>query len=100
MNGARNSADVNENVARCRYNMSLSTAIEPCNYSGLFDLDFAAKFGYVDWDWSNGKNVWANKAPMACEETLKDAAEQTHKRNPESKVFIYRNLVKVGRGYV
>jgi hypothetical protein len=31
------------------YNMSLSTAIEPCNYSGFFDLDFASRFGYVDW---------------------------------------------------
>lgn len=77
------------------YNMSLSTAIEPCNYSGLFDLDFASKFGYVDWDWSNGKAVWANQAPMTCEETLIQAAEQTHKRNPAGKVFIYRNLVKV-----
>eukprot|EP01052_Picozoa_sp_SAG31_P057101 SAG31_NODE_16710_length_699_cov_0.688333_2_plen_75_part_00 len=31
------------------YNISLSTAIEPCNYSGFFDLDFASRFGYVDW---------------------------------------------------
>eukprot|EP01052_Picozoa_sp_SAG31_P057100 SAG31_NODE_16710_length_699_cov_0.688333_1_plen_102_part_10 len=31
---------------------------------------------------------------MACEESLVHAAEQTRARNPASKVFIYRNLVK------
>ena len=77
------------------YNMSLSTAIEPCNYSGLFDLEFASQFGYIDIDWSNGKAVWANQAPMTCEKTLAEAAEKTHKRNPASKIFVYRNLVKV-----
>lgn len=74
--------------------MSLSTAIEPCNYSGFFDLEFASRFGYVDWDWSNAKHQWANTAPMTCEESLVRAAEQTHRRNPATKVFIYRNLVK------
>jgi hypothetical protein len=75
--------------------MSLSTAIEPCNYSSTgFDLDFASKFGYVDWDWSNSKEHWANTQPMSCEETLTQAAEATHARNPHARVFVYRNLVK------
>lgn len=76
------------------YNMSLSTSIEPCNYSSYFDPEFAARFGYVDWDWSNAKNHWENTRPMSCEETLVAAAEETHARNPRSRVFVYRNLVK------
>ena len=77
------------------YNMSLSTAIEPCNYSSTgFDLDFASKFGYVDWDWSNGKEHWANERPMSCEENLRQTPEATHARNPHARIFVYRNLVK------
>lgn len=31
------------------YNMSLSTAIMPCNYSGMFDSSFSSQFGIVDY---------------------------------------------------
>ena len=36
------------------YNMSESTVMMPCNYSGLYDFDAypnLAKFGLVDYDW-------------------------------------------------
>jgi hypothetical protein len=48
---------------------------------------------HVCVDWSNAKNRWANEAPMTCEEALVEAAEETHRRNPDGKAFIYRNLV-------
>ena len=31
------------------WNMSLSTAIMPCNYSGLFDTAFSSRFGIADY---------------------------------------------------
>lgn len=31
------------------WNMSLSTAIMPCNYSGLFDTTFSSRFGITDY---------------------------------------------------
>ena len=30
------------------YNMSLSTAIMPCNYSGMFDVALSSRFGIAD----------------------------------------------------
>jgi hypothetical protein len=33
------------------YNMSLSTAFMPCNYSGVFDVAYAASWGVADFDW-------------------------------------------------
>ena len=46
------------------YNMSESTVVMPCNYSGLYDFTAypeLAKFGLVDYDWSNAKmvRVWS-----------------------------------------
>ena len=39
------------------YDMALSTIMMPCNYSGFMDPEFAAKWGLVDFDWSNAKQV-------------------------------------------
>ena len=75
------------------YNMSLSTAIMPCNYSGMFDVAFSSRFGIADYDWSNEKLQWANQHPMDPEERLVKQATQSHALNPESKTFVYRNLV-------
>eukprot|EP01052_Picozoa_sp_SAG31_P037497 SAG31_NODE_4852_length_2905_cov_3.033143_1_plen_204_part_00 len=47
------------------YNMSLSTIMQPCNYSGYMDLDFASKFGLVDIDWANALELWSNNRPMS-----------------------------------
>ena len=58
------------------YNMSLSTIIMPCNYTGYMDAEFAAKWGLVDFDWSNGKQLWANAKPMNCQELLVDFAAE------------------------
>ena len=33
------------------YSMPLSTAIMPCNYSGMFSAELAGKWGLADFDW-------------------------------------------------
>lgn len=75
------------------YNMTLSTVVMPCNYTGLFDTSFSSRFGLVDYDWSNSKLQWANSQPMDPEERLIQQATLSHEMNPSSKTFIYRNLV-------
>ena len=53
--------------------MSESTVVMPCNYSGLYDYTAypeLAKFGLVDYDWSNAKQSWANLSPMDCDGSL------------------------------
>ena len=74
--------------------MNLSTIIQPCNDSGPFDPAFGSKFGIADYDWSNMKNDWVNTKPMDCEKLLVEQAQMNRKLNPQSKAFVYRNLVK------
>lgn len=76
------------------YNMTRSTIVMPCNDSGFFDVSLTARFGVVDYDWSNAKNHYVNQKPMTCEEDLIAQAAMVKAANPEQKVFIYRNLVK------
>ena len=76
------------------YNMTLSTAFMPCNYSGMFDPPAAARWGMTDFDWSNGKLIWANDKPMDSEALLVKQAEAVKALNPRTRVFVYRNLVK------
>ena len=77
------------------YNMSLSTIMMPCNYSGYMDPSFSAKWGLVDFDWSNAKQLWANSKPMDCQERLvEQAARVKEVSKNQTKVFVYRNLVK------
>ena len=66
----------------------------PCNQTGFTNASLAAKFGIVDFDWSNAKGAWANASPMDCEERLVTQAAMVKKINPNSHVFVYRNLVK------
>jgi hypothetical protein len=76
------------------YNALQSTIFMPCNFSGYFDAEFAASFGVADFDWSNGKQLWANTQPMTCEEDLIAQAQAVKAINPNTKVFVYRNFVK------
>ena len=46
------------------YAMARSTKMMPCNTSGWFDANLAAKYGIVDFDWSTGRAMWANHKPM------------------------------------
>lgn len=76
------------------YNMTRSTIIQPCNDSGYFDPVQAGRYGIIDFDWSNAKALWANTKPMDCEERLLVQAAMVKAVNPDTKVFVYRNLVK------
>jgi hypothetical protein len=66
----------------------------PCNKSGYFDPTFAAKYGLVDFDWSNAKALWANTKPMDCQERLSQQATSVKSLNVRTRVFVYRNIVK------
>jgi len=79
------------------YNMSESTVVMPCNYSGLYDYEAypaLARFGLVDYDWANAKSIWANQSPMDCDGMLVQQAARNKAQNPTAKVFVYRNIVK------
>ena len=79
------------------YNMSESTVVMPCNYTGLYDYEAypeLAKFGLVDYDWSNAKKTWVNQSPMDCDGMLVRQAGRNKAQNPSAKVFVYRNIVK------
>jgi hypothetical protein len=52
------------------WDMSRSTMYMPCNGSGYTNPELMAKFGIVDFDWSNNKRDWASATPMDCEERL------------------------------
>jgi len=75
------------------WDMQQSTIVQPCNDSGLLDPDFYSQFGVVDIDWSNAKQLWV-VPPMMCEELLLTQAAVLKAKNPNIKVFVYRNLVK------
>ena len=51
------------------YDMQQSTIAMPCNHSGMMDMTGdIGKFGIVDYDWNNGKSIWASKDPFTTEE--------------------------------
>ena len=76
------------------YEMAKSTIMMPCNNSGWMDPGFAGKWGLVDFDWSNAKDLWVNAKPMDCQERLVTQVEQVKRVNPNTRAFVYRNLVK------
>ena len=76
------------------YNMSMSTIIQPCNFSGQMDAHFLAKWGIASIDWSNAHAVWANTKPMNSDELLLEQAKSIKSLNPDTKVWVYRNIVK------
>eukprot|EP01060_Flectonema_neradi_P012834 TRINITY_DN19614_c0_g1_i1.p1 TRINITY_DN19614_c0_g1~~TRINITY_DN19614_c0_g1_i1.p1 ORF type:complete len:414 (+),score=69.34 TRINITY_DN19614_c0_g1_i1:47-1243(+) len=79
------------------YMLNRSTIVMACNETGYFDADAVAKlskFGVVDIDWSNAKELWSKTSPMDCEERLVKQAEVIKAASPTTKVFVYRNIVK------
>lgn len=66
----------------------------PCNDSGFMDPAFSSLWGIVDFDWSNGKQDWANTKPMDCQERLLSQAKLVKALGTPTKVMVYRNLVK------
>ena len=94
------------------YNMQQSTIAMPCNYTGFLDMSGdIGRFGIIDFDWSNAKEVWANAHPMDAEELLLDQAKRRKAAIcpascpypagcadkaacPQAKTWVYRNFVK------
>jgi hypothetical protein len=76
------------------WDMAMSTIMMPCNTSGWFDPSLAAKYGIADFDWSNARAMWANSAPMDDGARLITQAAMVKAVNPDTHVWIYRNLVK------
>lgn len=65
-----------------------------CNASGWFNVSVAASFGITSYDWSNNKAAWAKGRPMNDQELMLEQASMTSAANPDTRVFIYANLVK------
>eukprot|EP01084_Bolivina_argentea_P024823 46217_1 len=77
------------------YQMNRSTIVMACNESGLFSdatIQQLARYGIVDIDWSNGKQVWASTSPMNDQELLLSEAKRIQAVNKDTKVWVYRNL--------
>ena len=72
------------------YNMSRSTILMPCNDSGYTDPEIAGRWGLVDFDWSNAKQLWANAKPMDCQERLLTQVEQVKRVSPSTRTFVYQ----------
>jgi len=73
--------------------MAASTIVMPCNYTGMLNATNVAQFGIVDIDWSNAKSLWVHP-PMLDEELLVEQASLVKAANPNTRVWVYRNLVK------
>ena len=80
------------------YLMNESTIVMPCNdgesNGGWSNATFFGSFGIADYDWSNAKAYWSKMTPMDCQERLVTQAKMTKNANPNTKVWVYRNLVK------
>lgn len=81
------------------WDMRNSTILYACNYSGMYDVDEALKYGVVAFDWSNGRTVWENNKPMNDEELLTRQAELVLSRDPgmaggQPRVWVYRETIQ------
>ena len=75
------------------YNLSKSTAIQTCASSPHDSLDYIRDWGIVSYDWSNLNSIWHNDHPMDSDQKLVDSAARARKAAPDTKIWIYRNLV-------
>ena len=84
---------------RPTWDMRNSTILYACNYSGMYDVEEALKYGVVAFDWSNGRTIWENTKPMDDEELLTKQAEMVLSRDPgvaggQPKVWVYRETIQ------
>jgi hypothetical protein len=76
------------------WQMNMSTVMMPCNVSGWFDARLAAKYGIVDFDWSNVRSMWTRDIPMDDAARLASQVARVKAVNPQTHTWVYRNLVK------
>ena len=71
---------------------------QPCNMSGWHNLDEATRYGIVDYDWSNAKQLWANTKPMDAQERLVTQADSVlAKTGNKTQIWVYRNASECAR---
>jgi len=60
-----------------------------------------SSWGYVDFDWSNNKQVWAKNKPMTCEEDLLTQVKlsQEDAANSGQRYYVYRNSIRLSAGF-
>ena len=75
------------------WDLAASTIVQPCNFSGLMDASFLAKWGVVSMDWSNGRAAWAQQRPMDCDGMLLRQASAIKAIDPSTHVWVYRALI-------
>ena len=76
------------------FGMRESTAIMPCNYSGFYNLPSLADYGWIQFDWSNRKDLWCQDKPMTASETISTQAQLAHAALPSAKIGVYRSGIK------
>lgn len=76
------------------YSMPASTILMACSYSGFLNISAVSRYKIVDIDWSNGKELWANDAPMTCEESMLEQVALIKAASPTTRVWLYKNLIK------
>ena len=81
------------------YELSLSTALFPTNQSGWWNTSLTARFGLLQFDWSNAQAVWARPpagscvepACGTCEQALAEQCRRVKQANPRTRCLVYRN---------
>ena len=76
-----------------------STVLYGCNSTGPHNVDEAAAYGVMAYDWSHAKIEWVNNRPMNDDELLLQQAERVLARDPgiegeQPRVWLYRNKIK------
>jgi hypothetical protein len=74
--------------------MAMSTVMMPCNTSGWFDPVLAGKYGIADFDWSTGREIWANSKPMDNAKVLIEQIAKVKAVNPNTHTWVYRCAVR------
>ena len=78
--------------------LNRSTIAQPCNYSGWFDVDLAAQFGVVSFDWANHENSYRSRAfdlpgaPVYPDD--EDLVTQAHAASPSSGRYLFMPLLR------
>lgn len=60
----------------------------PCNTSGWFDPELAGRYGVADFDWSTGRDIWANGSPMNNDVVLIEQVAKVKAANPTTHVWV------------
>jgi hypothetical protein len=78
------------------HRLFLRTHKQPCNYSGWFDPQLAAKFGIVSIDWANHENSYRSRPYNTPDLSFPDdadlvtQAQMIKAKNNQTRVFVYR----------